>query len=160
MWPGENTWPCDDVGSYYCLDWGCVSWATWPRAKHTALLRKGIAAPDCIHGTSNPVNFSVLKSSNWKQGHVTSIRIDGKELDPGTLMYLKLVTDNHENSSYQPFNSFCEEIENFQSLPRSKTCSSHCLSLYLRHKLLVCGGDQHGRPLALGSKGGEPTRAF
>jgi hypothetical protein len=28
MFWGDNSWPCDDVGSYYCPYWGCVSWAT------------------------------------------------------------------------------------------------------------------------------------
>jgi hypothetical protein len=32
MCQGDNSWPCDDVGSYYCPYWGCVSWATWQRA--------------------------------------------------------------------------------------------------------------------------------
>jgi hypothetical protein len=55
--------------------------------------------PDCIPGNCNPVNFTVLKPSSWKQGHIISIRIDGKGLDPRTLMHLRLVTDTHESSS-------------------------------------------------------------
>jgi hypothetical protein len=51
---------------------------------------QGIAAPDWTPGTCNPVNFTVLKPSHWTQGHVISIRTDGKGLDPGTLMHLKL----------------------------------------------------------------------
>jgi hypothetical protein len=60
MCQGDNSWPCDDVGSYYCLYWGCVSWATWQRARHTALLHKGTAAPNCTRGTCKAVNFTVL----------------------------------------------------------------------------------------------------
>jgi hypothetical protein len=36
----DNSWPGDDVGSYYCRYWTCVSWATWERTKHAALLHK------------------------------------------------------------------------------------------------------------------------
>jgi hypothetical protein len=68
----DNSRSCDDVGSYYCSYWNCISWATWQRA----LLHRGKAAPDCIHGTCNPVNFTVLKPSDWTQGHVIDIRID------------------------------------------------------------------------------------
>jgi hypothetical protein len=96
---GDNSWPCDDVGSYYCPYWSCVSWATWQGAKHAALLHKGKAAPDCTHGTYNPVNFTVLKPSDWTQEHIIGIKIDAKDLDPGSLIYLKLVTVTHESSS-------------------------------------------------------------
>jgi hypothetical protein len=68
------------------------------------------SCPDCTPGTCNPVNFTVLKPSDWTRGHVIGIRIDGKGLDPGTLMHLKLVTDTHESSSYQVFHSFYEEM--------------------------------------------------
>jgi hypothetical protein len=98
MCQGSNSWPCDDVG-YYCPYWGCVSWATWQRAKHAALYHKGKAAPDYTHGTYNPVNFNVLKLSDWSLGQIISIRINGKGLDLGSLMNLKLVTVTHETSS-------------------------------------------------------------
>jgi hypothetical protein len=78
---GDNSWSCDDVGSYYCPYWGRVSWAPWQRAKHVALLHKGTAVPDCTPGTCNPVTFAVLKASDWTEGHVMGIRIDGKGLD-------------------------------------------------------------------------------
>jgi hypothetical protein len=39
-------------------------------------------------------------------GHITGIRIDGKGLDPGSLMHLKLVTVTPESSS------FYEEMRN------------------------------------------------
>jgi hypothetical protein len=45
MCRGDNSRPCDDVGSYYCPYWVCVSWATWQRAEYAALLHKGTAAP-------------------------------------------------------------------------------------------------------------------
>jgi hypothetical protein len=106
----DNSWPCDDVRSYYCPYWGCVSWATWQRAQYTALLHKGKAAPDCNLGNCNPVNFTVLKSSDWTQEQVISIRIDGKGLDPGSLIHLKLVTVTHENSTYQVFHCFYDEV--------------------------------------------------
>jgi hypothetical protein len=105
---GDNSWPCDDVGSYYCPYWSCVSWATWQRGKHAASFTRG-KLPDCTHSTCNPINFTVLKPSDWTQGQVISIRIDGKGLDPGSLMHLKLVTVTHKSSSYQVFHSFYEE---------------------------------------------------
>jgi hypothetical protein len=69
------------------------------KSKIHSPLSQGIAAPDCTPGTCNPVNFTVLKPSDWKPGHVIIIRIDGKGLDPGTPMHLKLVTDTRESSS-------------------------------------------------------------
>jgi hypothetical protein len=80
----DNSWPCDDiVSAYYCPYWSCVSWATWERTKHAALLHTETASPNCTPGTCNPVNFTVLKPSDWTWGHVIGIRIDEKDLDPG-----------------------------------------------------------------------------
>jgi hypothetical protein len=79
------------MGSYYCPYWGCVSWATWQRVKQAALLHKGKVAPNCNHGTCNPVNFTILKLSDWTRGQVISIRIDGKGLDHGSLIHLMRV---------------------------------------------------------------------
>jgi hypothetical protein len=62
MCKGDTSWPCNDVGSYYCPYWGCVSWATWQKEEHCS--HKGTAAPDCTPGTCNPINFTVLKPSN------------------------------------------------------------------------------------------------
>jgi hypothetical protein len=41
------------------------------------------AAPNYTPGPCNPINFNILKSSDWTQGHIIAIRIDGKSLDPG-----------------------------------------------------------------------------
>jgi hypothetical protein len=100
MCHGDNSWPCDDVGSYYSHYWGCVSCATWQRGKPIALLQKGKAARKCTHGTYNPVNFTILKPSDWTQGKVVNIKIDKQDIDPASLMHLKLVTVTHESSSY------------------------------------------------------------
>jgi hypothetical protein len=75
-------------------------------------LHKGKAAPHCTHGICNPVNFTILKPSEWPWGHIIGIRRDGKGLDPGSVMHLKLVTVTHESSSYQVFYSFYEEMRN------------------------------------------------
>jgi hypothetical protein len=80
------------------------------KTEYTALLCRATAAPDCTPSTCNPVTFTVLKPTDWKQGHIVSIRIDGKGHDPRTLMHLKLVTVTHESSSYQVFYSFYEEM--------------------------------------------------
>jgi hypothetical protein len=101
-----------------------VSWATWERKKHVALLHKGTAAPNCTPGTCNPVNFAVLKPSGWTQRHVIGIRIEEKSLDPGTLMHLKVLTVTHEISSYQVFHSFYEEMRSrFSISAKAKTVS-------------------------------------
>jgi hypothetical protein len=136
----DNSWPCDDVGSYYCLYWGCVSWATWQGAKYTA--------PDCTHSTCNPVNFTILKPSDWTQGQIISIRINGKGLDPGSLMHLKSVTAIHGSSSYQVFHSFYEMRSEFSisvkakilflSLVESITQTLNVTSCF------VCGGTHMG----------------
>jgi hypothetical protein len=141
---GDNSWPCDGVDSYYCPYWGGFLWATQQREKDTALIHMRIAAPDCASGTCNPVNFIVLKPSDWKQGHIISIRIDGMGFDPGTLMHLNLVTDTHGNSSYQVFHSFHKEMRSefsistkaknsFLSLTESITQTLNITSCY------VCG---------------------
>jgi hypothetical protein len=63
-------------------------------------------------------------------GTIISIRIDGKGLDPGSLMHLKLIAVTHESSSYQVFHSFYEEIRSeFSISVKAKNCSSHWLSL-------------------------------
>jgi hypothetical protein len=103
--PGDN-----NVGSYYCPYWSCVSRATWQKAEHTVLFCKGTAAPDCASGTCKPINFTALKPSDWKQGYIVSIRIDGKGLDPRTLMHLKLVTITHKSPSYKVYLFFYEEM--------------------------------------------------
>jgi hypothetical protein len=95
MCRGDNSWSYDDVSSCYCPYWSCVSWATWERTKHTVLLHKGTAAPNCTSDAYNPVNFTVLKPSDWTRGHVIGIRIDEKGLNPRTLMHLKVVTIAH-----------------------------------------------------------------
>jgi hypothetical protein len=106
---GDNTRPSDDVGSYYCPYWGCISWATWQKAEHAAPFARG-QLPDCTPGTCNPVNFIILMPSDCEQRHILSIRIDGKGLDPRTLMHIKLVTITRESSSYQVYHSFYEEM--------------------------------------------------
>jgi hypothetical protein len=37
----------------------------------------------------NSVNFTILKPSDWEQGHMISIKINGKGYDPGTRQHLK-----------------------------------------------------------------------
>jgi hypothetical protein len=145
---GDNSWPSDDMGSY-CSYWSCVSWATWQRRKHTDFLHKRTAVPNCTPGTCNPVNFTVLKPSDWTQGHVIGIRINGKGLDPGTLMYFKVVTVTHKSSSYQIFHSFYEKMTSefsistksknlFPSLAESIAQTLNVTSCY------VCGGNNMG----------------
>jgi hypothetical protein len=110
---------------------------------------QGIPAPDCTPGTCSLVNFTVPKPSDWTQGHVVSIRLDGKGLDHRTLMHLKLVTITHESSSYQVFHSFYEEMKSefpssvktknlFLSLPESIAQTLNVTSYY------VCGGIDMG----------------
>jgi hypothetical protein len=55
-------------GWHYCAYWSCVSWATWQKAGHSALLHKGTPISNCTLGKCNPVNFTVLKTSDWEQG--------------------------------------------------------------------------------------------
>jgi hypothetical protein len=88
---------------------GCVAWATL-----LVLLQKSTTVPNCSQGTCNPVNFTVLKPSDWTQGQIISIRIDGQGFDPKTLLHPKLTTVTHESSSYQVFHSLYEEMpDNF-----------------------------------------------
>jgi hypothetical protein len=61
-------------------------------------------------GICDPVNFTVPKPSDWTQGQLISIRIDGQSFDSGTLLYLHLTTVTHESSPYQVFYSFYEEM--------------------------------------------------
>jgi hypothetical protein len=110
MCQGDNSWPCNNEGYHFCPYWSCVSWATWLRATHLALLQKSTTTPNCSQGICNPVNFTVLKPSDWTQGQKISIRIDGQGFDPRTLLYLKLTNVTHESTPYQVFHYFYEEI--------------------------------------------------
>jgi hypothetical protein len=132
---------------------GCVSWATWQRGKYIALLHKGTAAPDCTPSICSPVNFTVLKPSNWTRGYVISIRIDKKDLDRGT----------HESSSDQVFHNFYEEMRSefsfctkaknlFLSLAESIAQTLNVTSCYVEGPTW--------ETLALGSQGAGPTGAF
>jgi hypothetical protein len=127
MCRGDNSWPCNNEGYQFCSYWSCVSWAKWHRATHLALLQKGTTTPNCSQGTCNPVNFSVLKPSDWTQGQIISIRIDGQGFDPRTLLHLKLTTVTHESPPYQVFHSFYEEMPD--KFPISVTTKNLFLTL-------------------------------
>jgi hypothetical protein len=144
----------DDVSSCY-RPIGVVFHGPHGSGLNTQPPSQGEAASDCTHGTCNPVNFTVLKPSDWTQGRTIGIRIDGKGLDPGSLMHLKLVTVTHKSSSYQVFHSFYEEMRNEFSisakakilfLSLAESIDAQC------HFMQCLWGRQHGRPL--------PTRAF
>jgi hypothetical protein len=90
-------------------------------AEHSALLCKETNTPDCTVGTCNPVNFLILKPTDWEKGLMVDIMINGKGTDSGTLLHFKLITITHENSSYQVFHSFCEEMwSEFPISPKTK----------------------------------------
>jgi hypothetical protein len=136
-------------GYHFCPYWSCVSWATSHGATHSALLQKGTTTPSCSQGICNPVNFTVLKPSDWTQAQIISIRTDGEGFDPGTLLYLKLTTVTHESSPYQVFHSFYEEMPNkfpisittknlFPTLAKSIAQTLNVTSCY------VCGGANMG----------------
>jgi hypothetical protein len=99
---GDNSWPCNNEGYHFCPYWSSVSWAIWYGTTHLALLQKGTSTPNCSQGTCNSVNFTVLKPSDWTQGQIVSIRIEGQGFDPGTLLFLKLTTVTHESSPGLP----------------------------------------------------------
>jgi hypothetical protein len=107
---GDNSWPSNNEGYHFCPYWSCISWATWHGATHLALLQKGTTTLNCNQGTCNPVNFTVLKPSDWTQGQIISIRIDDQGFHSRTLLYLKLTTVTHESSSCQVFHYFYEEM--------------------------------------------------
>jgi hypothetical protein len=135
----------NDGDQHTCFNPSYHPWEQWLEV----FLHKGTAAPDCTPGTCNTVNFTVLKPSDWKQGHIVSIKIDEKGLDPGTLMHLKLITITHESSSYQVYHSFYEEMWIEFSISIKAKNLFH--SLDNQHYLVLClWGNQPGRPLAVG----------
>jgi hypothetical protein len=80
---------------------------------------------------------------------------------------LTLDSDTHESSSFQVFQSFYKEMTSefsisakaknlFLSLAESIAQTPNVTSCYV----WGWGGGKHGRPLALGSKGAEPTGDF
>jgi hypothetical protein len=125
---------------------------------------QGTPKPDYTLGDYNPANFIIFKPSDWEQGHKVSVKINAKGYDPGILLYLKLVTINHESSSYQVFHSFYEKMKS--EFPISDKTKKLFLSLAesISQALNVTSCclwvDQHGRPLAMGSKGARPTCAL
>jgi hypothetical protein len=128
MCQGDNSWPSDDVGSYYCPYWSCASWATCRGLSLQPSVTKG-KLPLTAPLAPVTVNFTVLKPSDWTWGRIIGIRIDGKGLDLGSLMHLKLVTVMRVplTKFFTPF--MRRRGVNFPSLPKRKTCSSHWLSL-------------------------------
>jgi hypothetical protein len=70
-------------------------------AKHSGLFLKGLTPPDCTLGTCNPINFPILKPSDWEKGLMVGIKINEKGYDPSTLLHFKLIKITHESSSYQ-----------------------------------------------------------
>jgi hypothetical protein len=50
---------------------------------------KGVGTSNFSFGTCNHINFIILKPSDWEQKFNIGIMIDGKGLDPGTLLHLK-----------------------------------------------------------------------
>jgi hypothetical protein len=88
-----------------------VSGATWHKAEPSSLLQKAIANSNCSLGTCNPLIFTIFKPLDWEQRYKICIMINGRGLDPKTLLHFKLVTITHESSSYQVFHSFYEEMQ-------------------------------------------------
>jgi hypothetical protein len=130
MCPDPHDGSCSGTGWHYCAYQSCVSWVTWQKEGCLALLHKGTPIPICTLGNCNPVNFTVLKSSDWEQGHMAGIKINGKGYNLGFLLYFKLVTINHESSSYQVFHSFYEEMKSeFPIFDKMKNLFLHWLSL-------------------------------
>jgi hypothetical protein len=110
MCPDSHDGSCSGAGWHYCTYWSCVSWSTWQKTGHSALLHKGTPTPNCTLGNFTPVNFPILKPSDWELGCTVSIKINGKGYYSGTLLHLMLITINHGSSSYHVFHSFYEEI--------------------------------------------------
>jgi hypothetical protein len=79
------------------------------KKKYAALLHKE-GCPKLHSWSCNPLNFTVLKPSDWTWGYAIGIGINEKGLNPGTLMPLKVVTVIHKSSSYQVFHSFYEKM--------------------------------------------------
>jgi hypothetical protein len=89
-----------------------------------SILQSGVATSNCSLGTCNPMNFTILKPSNWEQGLKIDIMIDGRGLHPRSLLHLKLVAVTHESSSYQVFHFFYEEMQSeFPILVKTKNLS-------------------------------------
>jgi hypothetical protein len=82
-----------------------------------------------------------------------------------TLAHFKLITITHESSSYQVFHSFYEEMQNeFPISDKTKNLFLSMADVYRPdtecHFMLCLWRNQHGRPLAIGSKGARPTGAL
>jgi hypothetical protein len=45
---------------------------------------KGTPTPNCTLGNCDPIIFTILKPSDWEQGHKVGVKINGKGYDPGT----------------------------------------------------------------------------
>jgi hypothetical protein len=50
MCPDSCGKSCGGAGWHYFAYWSCVSWATWQKVGHSALLHKGTPTPDCMLG--------------------------------------------------------------------------------------------------------------
>jgi hypothetical protein len=123
------------IKQLYCPYWDCKRWATWLKGKsipHIELLvfyKKGKQPPIALLVPGNPANFTIsnLNETGWKVEKKFDILINGERTDPGTLLYFQLIIITHENSSYQVFHSFYEEIQS--EFPISLTTPNLFLSL-------------------------------
>jgi hypothetical protein len=127
--------------------------------------QKGTTTPNCSQSNCNPINFTVLKPSDWIQGQIISIRIDGQGFDPRTLLHLKLTTVTHESSLYQVFHSCYEEMPD--KFPISVTTKNLFLTLakFIPQTLnviscYVCGGTNMGEHWPWEARESDPQVPF
>jgi hypothetical protein len=142
----DYCWPRDDVGSYYCPYWACVS---WQRAEHVAPPSQGESCHKCTPGTCNAVNFMYwldmgTYNKNKDRGKLPWSWDSDSNSYPWEFLrssYLLLLWGGEEWIFYST------KAQNISLTGWIYSPDTEC------HCMLCLWGDQHGRPLALESKG-------
>nr|AEO17024.1 envelope glycoprotein [Dasyprocta leporina] len=148
MCPWKGDW-CSGIGEFGCVYWSCVGQATWQKGSSLKRLKP---PPSCSLGTCNPVTLNILdpQDPEWEEGKDFGLRIDGRGLDPGTVVHIKRRTYTLATSSLQVFHSSYKEV--IKPLPQIPSVSQNlfmglaesiALSLNIT-SCYVCGGTLAG----------------
>ncbi|KAB0360914.1 hypothetical protein FD754_005070 [Muntiacus muntjak] len=131
------------------LTWACV---TWENKDKVTLLQKGTVDSKCKVGTCNPVNFTVFNpgDSRWERGYQISNCINGRGLDPETVLIFQSISVPLWVSTHRLFHSFYEEIESGPPPIPAKTknlflaLAETIAQILMVTSCYVCGGTNKG----------------
>ncbi|XP_060549331.1 endogenous retrovirus group 3 member 1 Env polyprotein-like [Pantherophis guttatus] len=156
-WPrqykGKNE--CNAPDERYCPYWSCIAWATWQTVskQSSAVLKIVSVKSDCSKGSCNLLNFTIFNPEHFisQWGPQFGIRICGSGKDPGTLIYLRLLTMSETGHDLQQyfFRDFWEETKTPVDIPPVAVNTFQTLVETIAEVLnvtncYICGGTNMG----------------